>query len=283
MTAAPAPAGRSAHTERGSRTPAIAYTVHAAHANAAPSTAPTLMLAHALGCDRHLWDGLIPALTARHRVITYDHRGHGASDSPTGPCTLADLADDALRVLDAALPPGEAVVYIGLSLGGMVGQQLALAQPQRVRALVAANTTSSYPEAARTVWRERIATLRAHGLEAIADATMQRWFTPPFLAAEPATVAAVRQRVVSQNLGGYIACCEAIAKLDLTAQLPRIACPTLVIAGAEDAGTPPAMSERIAAQIPGARYLLLPQAAHLSVIERLPAFRAALLDFLATL
>lgn len=242
-----------------------------------------IVLSHALGVDRSMWDALAVELAAEHRVVCYDHRGHGGSAAPPGACTLEQLADDALRVIDAAIPPGEKVVFIGLSMGGMVAQQLALRHPQRVQALVLANTASEYSPQAREVWQERIATVASQGLEAIADGTMQRWFTAAFRAAQPATVERIRRRVVSQDPLGYMACCHAIAALDLTQQLTRISCPTLVIAGADDQGTPPEWSEKIARQIPGSRFLVLPQAAHLSAVEQPAAFSAAVQVFLAGL
>jgi len=276
--------GREGRTTSTAGHPAIAYSVLEARQQRADGAAPlTIVLSHALGCDRMMWDGLAAELSAEHRVITYDHRGHGASAAPPGAYTLDELADDAARVIDATVPAGERVVFIGLSMGGMVGQLLALQRPERVRALVLANTSSGYPVEAREVWRQRIATIGAQELEAIADGTMQRWFTEPFRTAQAATVARVRRRVVSQDPLGYIGCCHAISALDLTDRLPAIACPALVIAGAEDQGTPPAMAETIARQIPGAQYLLLPQAAHQSVIEQPVAFTLAVRTFLAGL
>jgi 3-oxoadipate enol-lactonase len=279
--------GRTCSKDSAGGHPAIAYSVlepRQRRADGTDGAAPlTIVLSHALGCDRMMWDGLAADLSAEHRVVTYDHRGHGASAAPPGAYTLDELADDAARVIDATAPPGERVVFIGLSMGGMVGQLLALRRPERVRALVLANTSSGYPAEAREVWRQRITTIEAQGLAAIADATMQRWFTEPFRAAQAATVARVRRRVVSQDPLGYIGCCHAISALDLTDRLPAIACPALVIAGAEDLGTPPAMAETIARQIPGAQYLLLPQASHQSVIEQPVAFTLAVRTFLAGL
>lgn len=279
--------GREGRTTSTAGHPAIAYSVLEARQrrpDGADGAAPlTIVLSHALGCDRMMWDGLAAELSAEHRVITYDHRGHGASAAPPGAYTLEELADDAARVIDATVPAGERIVFIGLSMGGMVGQLLALRHPERVRALVLANTSSGYPVEAREVWRQRIATIEAQGLEAIADGTMQRWFTAPFRAAQAATVARIRRRVVSQDPVGYVGCCHAISALNLTDRLGAIACPTLVIAGAEDPGTPPAMAETIARQIASAQYLLLPLAAHQSVIEQPVAFTLAVRTFLAGL
>lgn len=226
----------------------------------------TVVLSHALGCDMDMWDGLANALAADCRVICYDHRGHGGSSAPPGPYTMAELADDAARLLDE-LDTGP-VVWVGLSMGGMVGQELALRHPQRVAALVLANTTSGYPEAARAMWQQRIATVEREGVEAIADAVMGRYFDDAFRDANPATVARFRRRVATTDAAGYAACCAAVAGVDTLARLPRIGVPALVIAGERDAGTPPAMSEAIAQALPGARLAVIPDATHLSAIEQ---------------
>ena len=249
---------------------------------AGQATGQTFMLSHALGCDLRMWDELARHLVAQgHRVLRYDQRGHGRSDTPAGPYTMAELADDAAGLIDElALGP---VVWIGLSMGGMVGQELALRHPQLVKALVLANTTSSYPAEAQAGWTQRIACIREGGLEAIVDGALQRWFHEGFRAAHPEVVALWRSRVLACREAGYIACCEAISRIDTTARLPGIPCPTLVIAGELDAGTPPAFAERIAAGIPAARLVVLAEASHLSVLEQPAAFMACVDDWLARL
>jgi 3-oxoadipate enol-lactonase len=236
------------------------------------------VLAHALGCDSTMWDALAHHLAQHGRVVRYDQRGHGGSEAPPGPYTMAELADDAARLIDElALGP---VVWVGLSMGGMVGQELALRHPDRVRALVLANTTSRYPPEAQVGWAQRIAGIAQGGLEAIVDGALQRWFHADFHARQPQAVAHWRARVLGCDAAAYIACCQAIAGVDTTARLPGIAVPALVIAGALDPGTPPAMAQVIAQGIPGARLVVLPEASHLSVLEQPLAFRAALDDWL---
>ena len=241
----------------------------------------TVVLSHALGCDMDMWDGLANALAADCRVICYDHRGHGGSDAPPGPYTMAELADDAARLLDE-LDTGP-VVWVGLSMGGMVGQELALRHPRLVAALVVANSTSGYPEAARAMWSERIAKVEREGVEAIADAVMGRYFDDAFRAANPATVARFRRRVASTDAVGYAGCCAAVAGVDTTGRLARIAVPTLVIAGERDAGTPPAMSETIAAGVEDARLAVIPDATHLSAIEQPARFNGLVREFVGGL
>jgi 3-oxoadipate enol-lactonase len=236
----------------------------------------TFVLAHALGCDLSMWDELAAHLAAHGRVVRYDQRGHGRSAPAEGPLTMASLADDAAGLIDELnLGP---VVWIGLSMGGMVGQELALRHPAQVEGLVLANTTFGYPPEARDGWAQRITAIRAGGLEAVVDVALQRWFHEAFRAARPEVVAHWRARVLACDAASYVACCQAIAEMDTTARLPRIAAPTLVIAGALDQGTPPAMARTIAAGIPGARLDVLEGASHLSVLEQPAAFRRALDD-----
>lgn len=242
----------------------------------------TLMLSHALGCDLRMWDDLTAHLRAQgHRVLRYDQRGHGRSSAPAGPYTMAQLADDAAALIER-LGVGP-VVWVGLSMGGMVGQELALRHPRAARALVLANTTSAYPPEAQAGWAQRIEGIRLGGLAAIVDGALQRWFHEGFRAAHPGSVALWRERVLQCDAAGYIACCEAISQIDTTRRLPAIDVPTLVIAGALDVGTPPAFAERIAGAIPGAQLVVLPDASHLSVLEQPAAFAACLDGWLATL
>lgn len=244
-----------------------------------------VVLAHALGCDSTLWDGLADALVADAgpptRVVCYDHRGHGKSARPAGPYTLDELADDAARVITTAAD-GLPVVFVGLSMGGMVAQLLALRRPDLVQALVLANTSSAFSPEARVVWDERIAGIRAAGnLEASADGAMSRWFTAGFRVGHADIVAHYRQRVATQDPDCYVATCQAIRDLDLTGRIGAIDVPTLVMAGAQDPGTPVAMAEVIAREIAGAQLVILPDASHLSVIEQPVAFARAVQQFLA--
>lgn len=238
----------------------------------------SFVLAHALGCDLTMWDDLAHHLAERSLVLRYDQRGHGGSEAPAGPYTMAELADDAARLFDElALGP---VVWVGLSMGGMIGQELALRHPDKLRGLVLANTTSVYPPEAQAAWSQRIAGIAQGGLESIVDGALQRWFHAGFHAQQPQTVAHWRTRVLRCDAAAYIACCQAIAGVDTTARLPSITVPTLVIAGALDVGTPPEMAGTIAQGIRGARLVVLPEASHLSVLEQPLAFRAALDDWL---
>ncbi|RZU00720.1 alpha/beta fold hydrolase [Rivibacter subsaxonicus] len=289
----PADAAQAAHPGSGSshRTtsrPHLHYTLRepGALSEAEGAGRHTFVLSHALGCDVSMWDRLANSLVAQgHRVICYDHRGHGGSESPPGPYTVEQLAADAARLIEelqASTGCGQ-VVWVGLSMGGMVGQALALARPELLKALVIANSSSAYDAAGREAWQQRIDLIRAQGLEAIADGAMQRWFGEEFRRSQPATVARWRRRVVSNEPEGYIATCEALRLLDLTGRLGAIRLPTLVIAGEIDPGTPVAMSKTIVQHIAGSSLVVLPGLSHLSVLEDPVAFEAALRPFVERL
>ncbi|WP_298829126.1 alpha/beta fold hydrolase [uncultured Piscinibacter sp.] len=237
-----------------------------------------VVLSHALGADLHLWDDFAAVLAGRHEVLRYDHRGHGGSAVPSGPYAQDDLVDDAARVIrEWGRGP---VVFVGLSMGGMVAQGLAVRHPELLRGVVIANSSASYPDEARAAWAQRIAAIEQGGLAAIADATMERWFTPAFRAAQPGAVQRVRDTFLRTSADGYIACGRAVAAVDWLSRLDGVSLPALVIAGAQDVGAPVAMSEAIAQRIGGAELRVL-DAAHLSVVERPEEFAQAVQDFVS--
>lgn len=238
-----------------------------------------VVLSHALGVDLSMWDGLAASLAADHPVMRYDHRGHGGSDVPPGPYTLDQLVDDAARVVgDWRRGP---VVFVGLSMGGMVAQGLAIRRPDLVLGLVLANTTARYPAEAAPAWAQRIAAVQAGGVAAVVDGVIERWLTPATRRAQPALEARIRETLLRCDRQGYASCCHAVAGVDWLDQLHEIRCPTLVLAGAQDAGATPAMAQAIAERIEGAQCLVLDGAAHLSVAEQPMAFEAAVRGLLA--
>lgn len=270
--------GRTVFTRSRPRLHATIREPRSAPAGQAPLT---LVFSHALGQDLSMWDAVANDLAAEHRVICCDTRGHGRSELPPGPLTLVELAEDAARLIDE-FADGP-VVWVGLSMGGMIGQELALRHPGKLRGLVLANTTSAYPDAGRVTVNERIATVEAQGLGALAGGTMDRFFSAAFRAAQPSTVARHKRLFEATDPEGYTACAAAVRDVDTTTRLPRIQTPTLVIAGGEDQGTPLAMSQVLAEAIPGARLAVLPGCAHLSAAEEPAAFAQALRGFLAQL
>lgn len=244
---------------------------------------PWVMLSHSLSCDLTMWDALAVALAPTFTVLRYDTRGHGRtslpSEAPEGPYSFEQLVGDVVGLLDALHI--ERTHFVGLSMGGMIGQHLALAHPARVDRLVIANSTSRIPPEAGPLWDERIAIARGEGCAGLVEGTLGRWFTPGFRAAQPLETARIGRLIAATPPAGYIGCAGAIRALDITARIDAIRAPTLVIAGADDPGTPPAMSEAIAARIPGARLEVIANASHLSCIEQPARFLGLVEDFLS--
>lgn len=247
-----------------------------AHRIDGPDDAPTLVLSNSIGSDWRMWDGLVPALTARFRVLRYDTRGHGTSEVPPGPYTIAGLAGDLIGLLDEL--GIERPHLAGLSLGGMTGMWLAANEPSRVDRL-ALLCTSALLGPAR-MWLDRAALVRAEGTGAVADAGVRRWLTEEFIAEQPEVAAWCREMITGTSDEGYAGCCEAIAAMDLRADLPRITAPTTVIAGADDPATPPSHAEIIAEGIAGATLHVVPHAAHLAAVEQPAAVTDLLLRHL---
>jgi 3-oxoadipate enol-lactonase len=242
-----------------------------------------VVLSHALGLDTGMWDAFAGRLAAGTlgtacEVLRYDHRGHGGSAVPPGPYSMDDLVDDAARLIrEWGRGP---VTWIGLSMGAMVGQGLAIRHPELVSRLVLANTTSQYPQAAHATWAQRIAAVEAEGMAGVAEAVVERYLHADFRVAEPAATQAIRSRLLRDDAAGYAASCHAVAAVSWTDRLSQIQCPTLVIAGARDAGAPPAMGAAIADRIPGATLKVIENASHLSVMEAPAEFDDLIRGFL---
>ena len=237
-----------------------------------PADAPAILLLHSLGASAAIWDPILPALTD-FRVIRPDMRGHGHTAATPGPYTIDLLAHDALAVLQQL--GIDRVAVVGLSIGGLIAQQLAHLAPNRVAALVLMDTALAIPPA--SLWSERAATARASGMAALADGILPRWVTP---AAPPHTVDGLRQMILGTQPEGYAACCEAIAAADFHTQSGNIGAPTLVIVGAEDPSTPIAAAETLSRTIPGARLQVIPNASHIPTAEQPAAIAGALIRFL---
>jgi 3-oxoadipate enol-lactonase len=244
-----------------------------------PANAPVVTLSHSLATNLSMWDPQISALTSRYRVLRYDTRGHGGTDAPEGPYTLDQLAEDA-RALFQALKIAR-THFIGLSMGGMIGQILGLQHPQILHSLVLCDTSSRVPPEARPMWDERIKVARTQGMEPHVEPTISRWFTAPFREKHPEVVDPVRAMIRATNPQGYIGCSQGIAALNLTDRLHTINVPTLVVVGEDDAGTPVAASRTIHEKIKGSELVILKSASHLSNIEQPEAFNQAVTSFLA--
>ena len=241
---------------------------------------PWVVMSHSLACDLHMWDQQAALLANDYTVLRYDTRGHGMSDAPDAEYTLDMLAADARGLLDAL--GIKSCHWVGLSLGGMIGQAFALLYPGLLKSLVLADTTSRYPAEAKSIWDGRIATVKEKGMEPLVEGTLARWFTAGFLTTHRGACNRVAEMIRATPAAGYAGCCHAIPKINFASRLKEIACPTLVIVGEQDAGTPIEMSREIHAAMPGSELVVIPSASHLSNIEQPDAFNKALGAFLNT-
>lgn len=240
--------------------------------------APVVVLSHSLGSSLAMWNPQIEALECHFRVLRYDMRGHGGSDTPQGAYTLEQLGEDAVGLLDALRI--QVVHWVGLSIGGMIGQYLALNHADRLRSLVLCDTAAAIPEEAQAMRQQRIEIAREQGMEPLVEPTLDRWFTPAFLRRNSPQVELIRRHFLATPVGGYIGCSEAIRNLNYLERLSEIKTPTLIIVGEEDPGTPVTASEAIHERIPDSRLVVVPSCAHLSNVEQPEAFNRALIDFL---
>lgn len=242
-----------------------------------PEEGEVVILSGSLGSDLRMWEPQVgPLVDAGFRVVRHDHRGHGGSPVPPGPYRLDDLGSDAVALLDTL---GVARAHwVGLSLGGMLGMWLGAHHPDRIAGLTLCCTSAKLgpPE----MWSDRARTVTEHGTAAVAEAVVQRWFTPAWREANPEAVRYYERMVEGTPDEGYAGCCAAIEHMDLLAVLPEINAPTLVIAGADDPATPPEQAERIAAGIPGARMAVVEKAAHLGNAEQPAAFTSLIVEHL---
>jgi len=211
-----------------------------------------------------MWQPVVAALARSRHLVAFDHRGHGRSPVPEGPYEIADLGGDVLALLDRLNL--ERVSYAGVSLGAMVGLWLAAHAPQRIERLICICGAAHLPPAA--AWAQRAARVRAAAnVAVVADAVLERWFTPAYATAHPDIVEWVGAMLRNSPPEGYAACCGAIERMDLRGDLPRIVAPTLAVGAAEDRAIVPAHAAAIAAAVPGARLTVLAHGAHLAPIE----------------
>ena len=240
--------------------------------------APWLAFSHSLACNVRMWDGQVEALADRFRILVYDTRGHGQSAAPAGPYTLDELADDFHALLKHL--GVQRLHFVGLSMGGMIGQTFALKYPGLFDSLTLADTTSRYPVEAKPMWDQRIKTAESQGMQPLVQGTLERWFTEPFRKSHADKVKKIAESILSTPPAGYAGCCAAIPRIDVTDRLKEINCRSLVICGDQDPGTPPAMARQIHENLPGSKLVMIPQAAHISNLEQPEAFNRALSEFL---
>jgi 3-oxoadipate enol-lactonase len=245
------------------------------HTITGPEDAPVLVLSNSLGATLEMWDPQADTLAEHFRLVRYDTRGHGSSETPPGPYSIDDAGNDVIDLLDH-LDVGRAHIA-GLSLGGMTAMWLAIHAPERVDKLVLLCTSPQMGPA--QTWADRAVTVREQGTEAIVDATLERWFTEGYRAQHD--LSAIREMFVDIDDEGYASCCSIIEQMDIVPNLDGIAASTLVIAGAQDPSTPPdTHAKRIVDGIPDARLEVLDPGAHLINVERADAVTALILEHL---
>ena len=244
-----------------------------------PAEAPVVVLSNSLMSTMAMWEPQMEALTRNYRVLRHDTRGHGASDTTPGPYTIASLTDDVITMLDEL--GLKQVHFAGLSMGGMIGQQLGAQHGDRLRSLSLCDTTSEMPN--RSLWEERFAAVRSGGVAALIDGTIQRWFTAGFIERDPATIGRVREMIATTKEEGYLACASAVRDVNQTATLSRITTPTLIIAGESDPACTVEQAQVIHREIRGSQLQVIADAAHLSNLEQPARFNALLTGFLASI
>jgi 3-oxoadipate enol-lactonase len=236
---------------------------------------PVLVFSNSLGTDLRIWDTVVAQLRARFRILRYDKRGHGLSDTQRPPYSADELAQDLLGLLD--LLDIRAAVICGISVGGLIAQRLALAHPDRVRALVLCDTGARIGSVLS--WEERIALVKSSGLQAVVRPSMERWFTQRYRAHCGTEVRGYSNMLRRQSVDGYVGTCFALRDADLRQEVSRIQLPTLVLCGDQDVATPPDLGRELARLIPRAHFSLIEQAAHLPCIEQPRAMVSRMTQF----
>ena len=230
-----------------------------------PEDAPLLVLSTSIGTRHTMWDAQAPDLAERFRLLRYDQRGHGQSDVPDGPYSIAELAEDLLGLLDEL--GVERAHFCGLSLGGMVGLWLGINAPERIDRLVLSCTAAYFPPAEEWTRRAKV-TRSSEGVAGLADGALERWFTPAFHERRPDEIDRFREMLITTPGEGYAGCCEAIREMDMREEMGSIQAPTLVIAGNDDPSTPPDWNRELAEAISDAGFHVLQDASHIANVAR---------------
>jgi len=243
-----------------------------------PDTASTVVLHHPLATNLTIWDELTATLTPRYRVVRFDARGHGQSEATKAPYDFRTLSADVLGLMDH-LKIARAH-FLGLSMGGMVGQHLGLDQPQRFSSLILSSTSSRIPAEAQPLWDERVKVAREKGMGSQVPVALQRWLAESARNGNPALVARMTKYLETTPVEGYVGWCQAIRSLNITDKLKGIELPTRVIVGADDPGTPPAAAQAIHREIAGSDLVVVPGVSHMLHVEEPATFNEHVLEFL---
>ena len=248
------------------------------HGDEGDNKRPWIVFSHSLACTTEMWRPQIEAFARTHRVLLFDTRGHGQSDCPEGPYTMEELGQDTYQLLSAL--DIDRTHFVGLSMGGMIGQELALKHPELLASLTIADSTSSWPPEAIELFAERARQGAEVGMDSLVEATLGRWFTPAYHRSNPNDVAEIAEMIRNTPVTGYAGCSYAIPRINYTDRLKEISCPVLVLVGAQDIGTVPALSHEIHENCPGSELFEIENASHLSNIEQPEAFNQVLSSFL---
>ncbi len=241
-----------------------------------PEEGQVVVFSNSLMSNYSMWDSQVKELSTSYRILRYDQRGHGRTETTPGPYSIDLLSEDVYALIDAL--GISSVHFVGLSMGGFTGQQFALTHPERLRSLVLCDTACIMPP--KSLWNERIETARSHGIEALLEATLERWFTPPFHLAGVESLAKVQEMILGTGVEGFIGCSAAIRDMNLCDRLPEISVPTLIMVGEEDPGCPVSAARALHDGIVDSKLVIIPQAAHLPNIEQTAVFNKSLIDFL---
>jgi 3-oxoadipate enol-lactonase len=239
---------------------------------------PVVILSHSLASSLKMWEPQMEMLESHFRVLRYDTRGHGKSEATPAPYTLELLGEDALGLLDQL--GMDQVHWVGLSMGGMIGQSIALNHPHRLRSLALCDTAAIIPAEAQPIWDDRIQGVRRKGMESQLEVTMERWFTPSFLSLNPPILTLIKEEFLATPAEGYIGCAGAIRRLNYLSRLSEINLPTFIIVGEDDPATPVSASQAIHEHIKNSSLVILPSTRHLSNVEQPRVFNENLVEFL---
>ena len=240
--------------------------------------APWVTLSNSIGASLEMWDGQVAALQDRYRLLRYDTRGHGRSAAEGDDFTFPMLVGDVVALWDALGIARSGVV--GLSLGGMTALGLALDHPERVVALACCDARADAPPPYVELWNARIAAIRASGVEAVVEPTVERVFSAPFVASPSPVLDRVRAMVRATSANGYIGCGRALQRLAYLPRLGEIRAPALYVVGRQDAGAPPETMRAMHERTPGSRFVEIDPGGHLSNLENPADFNRALAAFL---
>ena len=241
-----------------------------------PADCAPVVFAHSLGTDMRLWDPIMPLLPAGLRILRYDKRGHGLSTCPPAPYAMGALVSDAEKLMD--MHGFKDALFVGLSIGGLIAQGLAVKRLDLIRAMVLSNTAAKI--GTKQIWDDRIADVMSGGIESLADAVMERWFAKAFLATPDLEL--WRNMLSRQEDAGYAGCSAAISGSDFLATTATLRLPTLGIAGSEDGSTPPDLVRETVNLIPGSQFHLIRRAGHLPCVEQPQEFARVITDFMRT-